>query len=132
VEAIALLQLTGDGRRVSRLSFSYDCLVFKWIEFFADGIDGFEAMKIEDRSQLAIDDLDALHPGEAAQLGRQARHRTFQVIQDRQELAHEARFGHLDELRTLLLGPPPIVREVSLAALPRRELFVLLSLQHLK
>src|SRR5207237_2994498 len=109
-----------------------DRFVLVGIEFGSEGFDRFQTTLLEQRGELTLDQKDSSHPCQLLQISGKAGDCSFQVVEDREQIVDKPRLGALQEVNPLLLGAPPVVREVRLCALPAAKLLFLLGLERLE
>ena len=97
VQAVAALHLADHGvvGMVGGVLVG-DRLVKVRIEWLADGLDGRHALRLEDVSQLALDELHALDP-RVLRVGGDALEGSIEVVEDGEQLADQQRVAELAE-----------------------------------
>src|SRR2546426_4723102 len=93
-------------------------LVQARIEIQAFGFDRRDAGVLQQLLQLAVDQVDAVEPGEAGQARVQRPKGALEVIEDGQQVDDQRGVGEAAAFLPLLLGAALVVLEVGLGALP--------------
>ena len=91
------------------------------VEVLAVRLDLGDAVHLEQRLELALDQADAVQPGHPGETRIDVIEGALQVVEQRQEVDDQRRVGQPCELLALLLDAPLVVLEVGGGALPARE-----------
>ena len=115
-EGVALLH---DGDDLALLARRFaDRFMHLGVEGAAVGLDLSDAGVLQDRLELAIDEPDAIDPGEAGQLGIDGAQRALQVVDERQQVEDQRGVREAAGLGALLLDAALEVLVVGGGALP--------------
>ena len=83
------------------------------VERRAERVDRFEALALEDRAELALDEPHSFDPGLSLEIVRNGRERAVVSIKYVKELGDEVRLRELCEVRALRFVPLSIIAEVG-------------------
>ena len=114
------------GGMAAVIGLAHDRLMQVGVERLPDGLDRFDALALEHRPELPIDQPDALDPWVVRVLGH-VLEGTIEVVEDRQQLADQDRIAELADRGALLVGSTLEVREVGRRALPVVKVLLVLG-----